>query len=507
MSSPFSSEAERQFSLLETFRAKTKRAEVHPYERLLVWVTALHLMFLPWAIGSMHVWSQSIGLALAVVGFVVALLPRHYNEEFTETAAFTLHPVSKLVRFPVFWAGLVIVLYVVVQGLNPAWTYQSNESYWWMVPVEHISWLPAGMQTPFAEASPWRALLVIGACWLLVCSVWVGFLRRRSYQWLFTAVVANGFVLALLGVLQQLAGADKILWFYESSNPSFVASFIYRNHAGPYFNLVMALAAGFAWWHYQRSQRRLEKSSPSGVFTFFAVFIGVMVVFSYSRMSTILLLAFVSLLVLAFLVQQVLGSRLPQNRAVTVGLVIVFGIFIATGVQSLNVERVLDRFSMLVEGRDSSIEMRQQARRAAIEMAQDRWLLGWGAGSFRYGFPIYQMRYPDIYFTWNMQNRLRWEHAHNDIVQFPLEFGALGMVPFLVILGYLAWLLLRVRFWRNPVSLLLVFGCTLVLVHAWADFVFQNPAVHLTWAVLLVAAARWAELDQPIARRTAVGGP
>ncbi|MGA3007493.1 MAG: hypothetical protein ABSE59_06340, partial [Opitutaceae bacterium] len=57
--------------------------------------------------------------------------------------------------------------------------------------------------------------------------------------------------------------------------------------------------------------------------------------------------------------------------------------------------------------------------------------------------------------------------------------------------------------WRNAVSLSVVLGCALTLLHASFDFVFQNPAVLLTWSVLLVGAVRWAELDQPGGRRLA----
>jgi O-antigen ligase len=135
-------------------------------------------------------------------------------------------------------------------------------------------------------------------------------------------------------------------------------------------------------------------------------------------------------------------------------------------------------------------------------MLQDRWLFGWGAGCFRYGFPLYAQKYPTIYKSEN--NNLRfWEHAHDDLLEFPIEFGVVGLIPLFIALGCAGWQLTRRRFWRNGVSLALVLVCTLVACHSWVDFVFQNPAVLLTWCVLLLAAVRWLELDQPGAHRLA----
>jgi O-antigen ligase len=140
---------------------------------------------------------------------------------------------------------------------------------------------------------------------------------------------------------------------------------------------------------------------------------------------------------------------------------------------------------------------RTLARQASRDMLRDRWLLGWGAGCFRYNFPDYTWKYPEIYYTGSGSVREYWEHAHDDWLEFPVELGAAGMLPLAGILGYGVWQLGRRRFWRSAVSFCIVLGCGLVLLHAWVDFVFQNPAVLLTWSVLLVGAVRWVELDQP----------
>jgi hypothetical protein len=452
----------------------------------------LHLCFLPWALGTMHAWSQLTSLAFSIIGFILAAWPRAEPGDF----AAAQWPVARLMRFPVFWAGLALLGYVAVQGFNPAWRFVSNADSWWLDPVAHVSWLPSGIDAPFASANPWRTLTVYGSLWLIVCSVWAGFLRRKSYRALFTVLAANAFLLAQLGVLQKLSVAKRIYWSYPPSNESFIASFIYPNHAGAYFNLMVALAVGLAWWHYQRARHHREKPGLAGVFTLFAVFAGITVILSYSRMSVALLLAFTVLIgcVLAFRLFRQTGP--VRHRMEFLPLAIVLAGFLAVGLVSLRTEKVRERFTLMAAHPMATARDRSIVRQAASEMLRDRWLFGWGAGCFRYGFTNYVRRYPEIYYLRNGIGQY-WEHAHNDLLEFSIELGVAGLLPLAGILVYSVWQLGRCRFWRNAVSLSAVLGCTLMLLHAWIDFVFQNPAVLLTWSVLLAGAVRWAELDQP----------
>jgi O-antigen ligase len=352
------------------------------------------------------------------------------------------------------------------------------------------------VQAPFVRSNPWSALVIFGSLWLLVCSVWIGLTRRRSYQLLFTALVGNAFLLALLGVLQQLTDAKQIFWSYLPSNSAFIASFIYRNHAGPYLNLMVSLAAGLGFWHYQRSQRRHEQPGMAAVLVFLAVFVAIMVVFSYSRASIGVLLAFTFLILCSLMARRYFrqtGSS--RSRKDLFLLVLVLGGFLSICLVSIRAEKVWQRFSQLSTEPAGTTGFRGFARQASADMFRDRWLFGWGAGCFRYGFPLYAQKYPDIYLSRN-GGLLYWEHAHNDLLEFPIELGAVGLIPLVFIISLGVWYMVSLRFWRNAVALSLMLVCLLVACHAWIDFVFQSPAVLLTWSALLVTAVRWVELDR-----------
>ena len=492
-------------ALVERFRPHTHRPPLHTQEKWTLAFVTLHLCFLPWALGAMHLWSQCTSLALALVGFVVAAVPRIYTEtgDSGETVRVQVRPLQRLWRFPIFWIGLAVLAYIAIQGANPAGRYKANATYWWIEAIDHVAWLPSGMDVPFAVAGPWRSLIVHASLWLTLCAVWIGFMRRLTIRLFFTFLVANGVLLALFGLAQLLTHAQGIFWLVKSNSASFIASFIYRNHAGAYLNLILALTAGMAWWYFTRANRRFEKSSPSSVFTFGVVVLGVTVLFSLSRGSAIMMGTFLLLTGAAFVWSQL---RLPtdnRTRFVIMGLVVLLVGFIGVGLYSLNTKSVRNRFESMIADPVASLSDRAEAHTAAAEMLAARPVLGYGAGCFRYGFPEHLYRHPDIYYSGRTNRRL-WEHAHNDLLEYPIEFGLAGSSLIVAGLGWLGWQLLRRRFWRNPLALPVALGCSLTVIHAWGDFVFQNPAILFTWAVLLLAAGRWAELDQqPVVHESA----
>ncbi|MBI5381491.1 MAG: O-antigen ligase family protein [Opitutae bacterium] len=477
---------------LEMFRARTRRLSIHPREQLLLILVSVHLIFLPWALGTMHLWSQWTSLGLAVLSMMVALIPRMYTEDHTGETSFRLVMWPKLVHFPIFWLGLAFLLYVVCQALNPAWTYVQNErGVWWMQGIDHKGWLPSGVSVPMAKGGPWARLIVFLSVWLTVCALWVGVTRRRTLQILFTVIAANGVALALFGLMQRLLGNGKIFWFYESSNPSFFSSFIYKNHAGAYLNLTLAVTCGLAGWYYLRGLRRLEKSNPAGIFTFFATFIAVNVLISYSRGATMVMLLFLTGAIAGFLYQQITSPNSLRRPIIMISLVIFFGYFLKTGLEALNTGEAWSRFSQAFSSEDVSGKARTKVTSASLEMLGDHWVKGTGAGSYVFLFTTYQFRHAEL-----LPNQILWEYAHNDIVQYPIEFGLLGMLLPLAAAIFLVMRLVRNFFWDNPLSICLLFGLGLTMGHAWFEFVFQNPAILLTACVLLATCVQFNDFEE-----------
>ncbi len=480
---------------LEHFRAKTRRRSIHPLERAALGIVAAHLLFLPWAIGGMQLWTQLVSAALAAAGFVVALLPRDRRSEEDGATPGRLPMWPRLRAFPVFWIGLALLAYVAVQALNPAWIYRSDAANFWMERSAHHAWLPSGVSAPFARWNPWRSLLLYGSAWLVVCTVWVAFTRRRTLQLLLIALAANGVLLAIFGVAQKLLGNGKLLWSLPSPNLLFYASFVYKNHAAAYLNLALAVATGLAGWYYARGKRRHEKSNPAGLFAFFALGIAVSVLASYARGATLAMLAFLVACAFAFALHRRAVPAEGRNPLIGVALLLVFGIFLFTGWRALRSREALDYLRAGVTQQDRALEVRGVATTAALEMLAEHRALGVGAGAFRYLFPIHQARHPVL--TMSHGERRYWEHAHNDLVQFPIELGAAGCALVLLCLCHPLAVLIRHRFWANPLATGGVLGLLSLLAYAWWDFPFQCPAILVTWCALWPAIALWVKFEEP----------
>lgn len=505
--------------LIERFRADRRSLPLHPAEKRLLWILGAHLCFLPWALGTMHAWSQVTSLVLAFLGFVVAALPRDYSGDYAlpmsigpradsdpssvrppssvlrpPTSAFRLHPWSRLLRFPVFWLGLALLAYIAVQGHNPSWIWERNATQWWLRRVNDIAWLPTSVDTPWERFNLWRQFIIYASAWLVVCSLWIGLTRRRSLQVLLFALAANGCLLLLAAVSQRIAGRDFLLEAMGgvSTGASF-ATFIYHNHAGAYFSVIMALFAGLAVGAFEQGERALRKSTPAGILAFGALAMAGAVLFTASRAAALGVAVYALALPGWVLWRNRTRPGDAGSRAVTWLVILVFVGVVGYTARQLDYSRIVGKFDRLLKEQthEESARARLAAHEAAGEMLSEHWQRGVGAGAFRFLFPEYIRKHPEVY----LEGRLFWEHAHNDWLQIPIELGLAGGT---LLAAMAVWLLAgfaRGGVLRHPVVLPVTAGLGLTLLHAWVDFPFQCPAILCTWLSAAILSLRWLELE------------
>lgn len=481
---------------LQAFRGE-QRAPVplHPRERALIVSAVVHLCFLPWAIGTRDAWSQFTVLGLGLVSFILSVLPRHYSGEYSPEGAFSISPIQRLIRFPVLWIGLLFVAYIVTQALNPAWARVSDGTAWWIEKRDHITWLPTGVEAPAARMNAWRVASVVASIWLLCSALWTGLSRRAGVMAVLTALVINGTVLGVVGILQQVTHTSLILWFIKVPVPHPVATFVYENHGGAYFNLITISAIGLMIWHMVRSQRRYVRSSPAPVFALMAITTAMLVFLTNSRASMVLLIAYLVVGAILFGIWRLYSYKDEGNRIVSILVACVTLSFIGAGAVYLNLGKSLSQLDTLLKPEVGEyINIRINAREATYELFKDKPLTGWGAGSFRHVFPQKQQFYPDIFYAGG-DNVLFWDHAHNDYIQALAELGLIGFSLPLLALGWLVWRLWRLGGLGQPAFLLLVLGLCLTLAHSWMDFPLYNPAILTTFCAIWVLTVRWAELE------------
>lgn len=474
---------------------------LHPLETALIWIAVLNVCSLPWMMGGMRAWAQFISLGLSVLAFGLALIPRRYSDALVHGDEYKLHPLRRLVRWPLFWIGTLFFVYVLIQALNPAYEFLQKPDSWSMMEIDHIEWLPTGMKTPFSAMNPWRQMMIWGAPFLLSCALWAGLTRRKSVRLLVTGVAINCILFAVFALIQRATDAKLIYWTLKSSN-EFFGAFIYRNHGGAYLVLAFMLTAGLAAWHRDLSRLKMARSSPAMVIGFFGCVILVAIGVSYSRGSVIALVGCLLWLLIIAIAGLLKRSSSQSHTIIVVILVLMFTGFGALGLKALNAERTVDRFKQLLENNNATWALRQTTTAATAEMWQEKPLYGWGAGGFRFLFPKFQQTRPEI--LWYDQKRKRgylfWEYAHNDWIQIPAEVGYAGIGILGTGLVFACVGLFRRRFWRHPLAVICVGGCIATFGHSRADFLFYNPAIFTLWVLCGSMALIVTTLDKPKSR-------
>lgn len=471
--------------------AHKQRPDLHPLERALLVALVVELLFLPWAFGSTRWWSQAIAAGLSLVCFVLSLWPRDYAGDLAVSGEFRLLAWPRLVRFVPFWLGAGLLALLLIQAFNPAWVYRANTKVWWMERSPHVLWLPSSATAPYEIFDVWRAFVIYATVWLSGSAAWVGLTRRRSLQLLLTILGANAVLLASVGFVHRMVGEPKLLWVWDVPGSSF-ASFVYRNHAGAYLGLLASVSLGLALWYHFESRKRMARSSPAPLWMLLTVVLFLAVLFSFSRGAAITLAVFTVSAVGAYFVLRS-ANPVPSTtpRAVGLALAIVFAGALIGIARYVDFDQVERGFRKLTEAGETSVTSRAAVRNAAWHMYTENWLLGTGAGSFRYIFPMYQAKHPDV------PRGVWWDAAHIDWLEIPIELGLPGV---LLIGGWLVWCLVRFfrqAGWRHPIAFMIFLGCGQTMLHALIDFPFQNPAILVTWVTLLVVALRWLELETP----------
>ena len=499
-------------------------------QKLILMNLTLQVVFLGWSVGGLHVWSVLTLCVLNTLGFLWLFVPLGQQNARLESPRGPVYYGKQLLKWPFFWCGLLFLAYVGVQNLNPAWQYtlSADGTQWWMTQIPHNARLPTGIIAPFAQMNGWRALMIFASALLLVCTVWCGVHRREHLIYLLWVSVLSTTIMVVVGLVQRFTQAPGILWLIENVPNYYFGTFSYKNHAGAFIGLNIAIALSLAMYHFRRSRRRSVQSSPHFFMIVTALVMATGLFYTDSRGSMVIIAAVLIGSCILFIFE-CLSSR-PGHGSLWFGLILTtvclgFGWFLFSFLNVENIEQrlniVLDDLRQLEEGTtedfSQSAKQRYYIYSATWEMVQDNPWWGWGAGAYRYYFPVYQQKYPQIYYwevpRWRTNEKTKarekfmqrryWgvEHAHNDWLQYPAEFGYVGCG--IGLLGILSLLVSGLRKWRRVRLWMLVgiLGCVGTAAHALIDFVLQSPSILLLWILVPVIIVKYLHLSDRIMER------
>lgn len=412
--------------------------------------------------------------------------------------------VGRLLRWPFFWGTGLFLIYLLIGACNPAAEVVRDERGWWVRAIPSVlgTSFPTSVRSDYDPMNAWRVLVSFTGTCALVWGLWAGLTRRKPTLLVLWCLLLSGAGMGLVAILQDLSEAKTVLWTYPSSNAHFWGSFFYRNQAGAYLNLILVAAAFLFFYHAYKTRQHLRSGGPHFLcfFLYFATATSIGLALSRGGIlfGLILSVVFVVLLVIYGI------QSLFHLRSLTLALVTVLclGASGYTVTRYIDLDAIQDRFGDIeatVENADQ--DARTLSTRATWDMAQARLELGWGPGSFRYIFPMYQREYPRLFYGRFDKRKQEWvgrkmyRYAHNDIVQFVAEYGLIGSG---LIFGSIALLVLQALYHSKGqvfAVLMLVTGVSQAFAHAFVDFIFNSPAYWMALLALLVAATKLLALE------------
>ncbi|MDB4345889.1 O-antigen ligase family protein [bacterium] len=405
---------------------------------------------------------------------------------------------KRLLRWPPFYLSLAFLIYLLMGALNPAVEVVRNESAWWVQEIQSRwpIWLPISVRSEYDPMNAWRVLASFTGSFALMWGLWAGLTRRKAVLLVLWSLLISGAAMAFVGILQHLTEAEAVLWTFPSSNRNFWGSFFYRNQGAAYLNLILVTAGVLYFYHAQKSRGRGQSGGPH--LLCFVLFAGVVasVGLALSRggilFAGILTVCFLALV----LIHTLIGIRqITSFWAALVPLVLLtLGVLVV--VRYVDLEAIEQRFGDIEETiEEADQDLRYYSTKATWDMAQDRLWAGWGAGSFRYIFPIYQKEYPKIFYNRYREDRgwvgrKVYRYAHNDIVQFIAEYGLIGSGLLVLTFGSIIFPLILPPKNVTYATLFLLAGITCACLHATVDFIFNSPAYWLALVGLIVGMSK-----------------
>ena len=361
-----------------------------------------------------------------------------------------------------------------------------------LVPIVLLQFWTAMQIVPFAGGpisndiaqSEISLLKGVSYCLFVLCCAWHLTNKRNVLLFCYTPVSAV-VVQALYAIYLQYSGESHspVLGMPISNRAS--GSFVYANHLANYLLIGVSVTIGFLISQLTRKNKSANfKRQLMSVFDALLsskwlirvsiVCIVVALILTRSRMGNAAF--FVSLVVTSVLALWLM-KRPPRVLKWLVLSFIILDIAIVGAL--FGIEKVKER----VDSTSFESETRDDVVALSLPLIQDKWLTGTGAGTFYTAFP--QVHHYTIHGLY--------DHAHNEYIQFMVEYGVLptlllgGMVLYCL---YMALRALRDR--RDSFYQGVAFGCVMaiigMLMHIAVDFPLQAPATTVNFLAVLVLA-------------------
>ena len=454
-------------------------------------IVLAHLLLLivgiSWAFGGQIGWARQALLVWGTIGiglfiYVLAQTWRDNRPEARRKALVHLWPLA---------------LFDIATGLscfNPSFqSFLSHGELYFKLSTPPHAWLPSSARPDLT----WRELWQFNAIVLSGYNLMLAVRSRRSLRSFLLLIAANSVLLAIMGTFQRLLGATSP-WFglVQTSQNYFFSTFVYHNHWGAFTLLIAGACIGLLFYFWQRGGDRDLWHSPVLAGAVATLLLAATIPLSGSRSCSF----FLGLLLLGALLHafaRLIRQRRARHQSAVPPIVALSATaFLALAAIIYLSEDVIAQRSRLTSEQlahirtEDSLNSRLTLYRDTWRTAQVKPWFGWGLETYGDVFRIYNSQ--RAVETWFGQPYYR--EAHSDWLQSVAESGVVG-TALLVLLGFAPLWSIRAHVFRSALPRYLLSGCALVLLYAWVEFPFANPAVMIAFWCCLYTAARYATLD------------
>ena len=468
----------------------------------------LTLVFTAWSLGGYKTWALHLLFAGGLSTFLASVLPMPRSWNGYDQQHGNLRNFKRLLLQPFFWTGLFFLVYILIQYFNPSVVQVFGEKSWWverMTPPLGAN-LPSSVKADYETMNALRTFVIQASAISLACGILVGIQRRKSALIILWSFVSSGLIMSFVAILQKLSRTYEILWFIQSSSPypKLWGTFVYRNQGAAFLILVLLISGTLYFFYLRRASRKLKTGGPHFLLFLFIFLLFSSVWLALSRggiiLGSILIVVF-CLLAFGHNLMRLFRGGSWIISALILMLIIVAGIFMIRFSNWKEIDERVEHFEYIIANYESYD--RVLSTKATWEMAQDRLAFGWGAGSFRYIFPIYQKNYDRIwYHSYDEEKgwcgRKLFNYAHNDWVQFLSEYGILGCLLIGSLFLCLISLMCKIFLLSASGGFFLFSGLSLIFIHNLVDFIFSSPTYWIAFFGSLFLICKLFQLESKV---------
>ena len=305
--------------------------------------------------------------------------------------------------------------------------------------------------TPYQTAGEALKWLSFAFFFFLCANVFRDSEIRRKFS---IALVWFGFLLAVLALVQFYTSPNLIYWTRPAPGAQVFGPFVDKNHFAVLMELLLPAALLLA----------LRESDKQLIYFVLCGLMLASVVVCASRAGAVVVatevLAVLSVSALLGKGRGTHGSRARLLASVGALTVVAVCLTLAAGT-----EKLAQRFKTVEKGIN-----RAEVAAATWEIFETRPLRGYGLGSFQFVFPAFAP----------FDDGHRWDHAHNDPLQFAMELGIAGPIAILALIVLLFMGRYPQETWLGRILPLAGAG-----MHSLVEFPFQIPGLVIVSLALL----------------------